>query len=122
MKYSEKIIESIVLLLIIIDTILLLIITFSNVSSIVEQKIIYFDLFVCVVLWIDFIYGLHKSINKKQFLKENWLTIIAIIPLDYFFLRWFRFIRLIRLIKFSRILLFLEKDGLYQFLLLKQQI
>lgn len=109
MNYTEKIIESIVLLLIIIDTTLLLIITFSHVPFFVEQRIIYFDLFVCFVLWVDFIYNLHKSIDKKQFLKENWLTLIAIIPLDYFFLRWFRFIRLIRLMRVSRILLFLRK-------------
>lgn len=111
MKYTEKIIESSVLLLVIIDMILLLILTFSNVSQHVEQKIIYFDLFVCFILWIDFIYNLYKSNNKKQFLKENWLTIIAIIPLDYFFLRWFRFIRIIRLIRFSRVLLFLKGWG-----------
>ena len=108
MKYTEKIIESSVLLLVIIDMILLLILTFSNVSQHVEQKIIYFDLFVCFILWIDFIYNLYKSNNKKQFLKENWLTIIAIIPLDYFFLRWFRFIRIKRLIRFSRVLLILK--------------
>ena len=87
MKYTEKIIESSVLLLVIIDMILLLILTFSNVSQHVEQKIIYFDLFVCFILWIDFIYNLYKSNNKKQFLKENWLTIIAIIPFRLFFLK-----------------------------------
>jgi voltage-gated potassium channel len=36
MKYTEKIIESSVLLLVIIDMILLLILTFSNVSQHVE--------------------------------------------------------------------------------------
>lgn len=67
MKYTEKIIESSVLLLVIIDMILLLILTFSNVSQHVEQKIIYFDLFVCFILWIDFIYITYIN----QIIKNN---------------------------------------------------
>lgn len=90
-------------MLVITDIILLLYETFFTLSPQYAQDIIYFDLALCILLFLDFTYCFFKSDNKKSYLKENWLTLIACIPFDFFLLRIFRFARFIRIIRLFRI-------------------
>ena len=83
-----------------------MLITFTSVSPSLFTTIIYFDLFVCVILFFDFIYRMRQEEDKKAFIKKNWPDIIAMIPFDIFsfssnifVLRFFRFIRLLRFIR-----------------------
>ena len=102
----RNIFEAFIIILILVDMVLLMLITFSSVSPSLFTTIIYFDLFVCVILFFDFIYRMRQEEDKKAFIKKNWPDIIAMIPFDIFsftsnvfVLRLFRFIRLLRFIR-----------------------
>ena len=102
----RNIFEAFIIILIIADIVLLMLITFSSVSPAQLMTIIYFDLFVCIILFFDFIYRMRQEEDKRAFLRKNWPDIIAMVPFDIFgfsknifILRFFRFIRLLRLIR-----------------------
>ena len=102
----RNIFEAFIIILIIADIVLLMLITFSSVSPSLFTTIIYFDLFVCVILFFDFIYRMRQEEDKRAFIKKNWPDIIAMIPFDIFsfssnifVLRLFRFARLLRFIR-----------------------
>lgn len=108
--HNKREINIIIIILVIIDTLLLLISSFTHLANNVLTNIYYFDLVVCVILWIEFIYDIYHSKNRKEYLKKNWYYIIAIIPLDFFFIRAFRFVGIIRIFKLTRILILFNKS------------
>jgi len=112
----KKTTEMIIILLILVDSSVLLMEVFFN--STIGIYITYFDLFVCIVLAIDFIYNYKEVNDKKKFLKTHILDIIAMIP-DYFLsgiLIIFGLsgatgiIRLLRFIRLGRVLLLFRKN------------
>lgn len=115
---KKKIIELLIIILILTDTILLLITIFYNFPSVIMTTVYIFDIIVCIVLSIDYIFEFRNSDNKKQFFKYNWFYIIAFIP-DYLLTILFSFfgfggasglIRLIRLIRVGRVLILFNKN------------
>ena len=44
--------------------------------------IIAFDVFVCIVLFLDFFRGFHESTNKLIYVRENWMELFVCIPFD----------------------------------------
>lgn len=115
-KYlSRKRFNILLLILVLIDTILLFISTFSSLSLDIDVHIFYFDIFVCILLWIEFIHDLYYSQDRTEYIKKNWYYIIAMIPLDFFFLRVFRFAKILRLFRLTRtILLFTKSKDSYK--------
>lgn len=84
-----------------------------------------YDLFVCVILWIEFIYSYLHADDRRQYLRSNSLSILGMLPIDFVFLRALRLIKLFQFIKlyvlarettgrFSRFLkhTYLDKIGL----------
>lgn len=106
---SKKKINVLLFIFVLIDTILLFISTFSTLPADINEHIFHFDIFVCVILWIEFIYNLYYSENRLYYLKKNWYYIIAMIPLDFFFLRAFGFARILRLLRLTRTILLITK-------------
>ncbi len=95
----RTIIEAIIIILIIVDIVLLVLITFYNLNPYFVNLIIYFDLGVCVILFLDFIYRMNQSeYDKWTFIKKNWVSIIAMIPFNFLVFRLFRLTRLLRLL------------------------
>lgn len=83
----------------IIDLLLLAYILFYPTDDSVKWIVRAFDFFVCIILWIEFIYSYIHSDDKKQYLKENSISILGMLPFDFFFLRALRLIKLVQLIK-----------------------
>ena len=83
----------------IIDLLLLAYILFYPGDSSVMFFVRTFDIGVCILLWIEFIYSYLHSDDKKQFMKENTISILGMLPVDFVFLRALRLIRLVHLIK-----------------------
>jgi voltage-gated potassium channel len=84
-----------------------------------------YDLFVCAILWIEFIYSYLHADDRRQYLRSNSLSILGMLPIDFVFLRALRLIKLFQFIKlyvlarettgrFSRFLkhTYLDKIGL----------
>lgn len=96
----KAITDFIIVILIITDTFLLLLSDLSNLTPIVVRDINYFDLFVCFVLFCEFMVRLRKADDKKLFFKDinNWIAIIAMIPINFFAFRLLRYIKVIPLI------------------------
>lgn len=94
------IIDLIIAILIITDTFLLFMLDFSNVNSVTVQFINNFDLVVCFVLFCDFTYRFRSAEDKKAFLKDkyNLISIIAMIPINIFIFRLFRYIKILPLL------------------------
>lgn len=83
----------------IVDLLLLAYILFYPGDSSVMSFVKTFDIGVCILLWIEFIHSYRYSDNKKQFMKENAISILGMLPVDFVFLRTLRLIRLVILIK-----------------------
>lgn len=101
-KKLNPVIDAVIIVLIIIDTFLLLLITFYNLDPTTVLYIVYFDLCVCLVLFVEFVFRIRHEEDKKRYIKDHWYDIIAMIPLDFVFYQYlfaFRFFRLIRLIR-----------------------
>jgi voltage-gated potassium channel len=74
--------------------------------------IIEFDLFVCIVLFFEFIIKIRKQEQKLCYIRKNWIDIIAMIPLDFLILisgDLLGFLRFIRIIRVVRVLILLKK-------------
>lgn len=95
----KLIFDLIIAILIVSDTFLLILIDFFNVDPVMTQNIINFDLAVCFVLFCEFMFRLVNTDDKKEFFKDknNWIAIIAMIPINFFAFRLFRYIRLIKI-------------------------
>ena len=89
--------------LVIIDIIFITSTLVFDVSPALYEKILFFDVTVCIILLFDFFRGLMKSEDRNQYMKENWLELIAAIPFDIVFSS-FIFIRYLRLFRLLRIL------------------
>ena len=74
-------------------------VVFFPVSSAIKYGAVAFDLIVCIILWIEFIYSYKHSKNKKHYLKENSLSILGMFPIDFIFLRALRLVKLVQLVK-----------------------
>ena len=83
----------------ILDLLLWGYILFYPGNSSVMSFVRIFDIGVCILLWIEFIYSYLHSNDKKQFMKENAISILGMLPSDFIFLRALRLIRLVHLIK-----------------------
>lgn len=119
---KNKIIEYIIIFIVIVDILLLLSLALFNLPLDVQLAIIYVDLLVCVVLFSDFCFRMYYSDNKKEFIKENWVDLIAAIPLDFFVLRGFRFIRffkIFKILRLARIGILINRNFKYFFKFLK---
>ncbi|WP_407379198.1 ion channel [Methanobrevibacter sp.] len=88
-----------VIFLMVIDILFLIYITFSDVSLTLRYSVLAFDFILCIVLWIEFIYSYINSDDKKQYMKDNSLSILGMLPFDFIFLRALRLIKLIQFIK-----------------------
>ena len=61
------------------------------------------DFSICILFLVDWIFFLIKSGNKKQYIKKNWIGLLASIPFTQI-LRPLRFFRLFRIAKSFRLL------------------
>lgn len=107
MEKSKQRIYLILIFATLLDIILLFHVEFHPVSLTFRQDVFTFDIILCVILWIEFIYSFVKSDNKKQYLIENSLSIPGMIPISFAFIRILRLVKLIQLIK----LLVLARDS-----------
>lgn len=109
-------VDAFIIILIIVDTFLLTLITFYNLDPKTVYSIIYFDLAVCIVLFIEFIYRIRNETDKKRYIRKHWYDIIAMIPIDFisvtflFPLRLFRLARIIRVVRVLRVFSLVAKS------------
>ena len=74
--------------------------------------IILFDLMICIFLLSEWIIRFHRAKSKKEFLKENWVTLIASIPFEALFpavIPGANLLRYIMLFKLLRIMVLYNK-------------
>lgn len=96
-----------VLLAIIISINIIIILTTCVFSITTEvPSIVIFDIFVCLVIFIDFLKGYLGSSNRLVYIKQNWLELLAFIPFDLILSPFLGFEYLV-VIKVIRILLLL---------------
>lgn len=105
--------------LVIVDIILLSTQFFITVSGPFYEFILYFDLFVVILLIIQFVRQFQEADDKVQFLKLNWFDLIGMVPeivIPGFatFLRYFRLIRILSLFRrnIANFFVFIEKTQL----------
>lgn len=73
--------------------------------------IIFTDLIICLILALEFYYQMvNYDKGKNDFVKKNWVDLIAFIPFDFFFFRMFRFIKFFKLLRFIKILALIKKN------------
>lgn len=111
-------------ILVIIDLILIIISLPIRGLHLVDYAgfVKYFDLTICALLLIEFIYGLYISETKAEYFKEHFLDLIASIPFDIVaialvgssskFLNITRFLRLIRVVRVFRAVNIVKKYNL----------
>ena len=87
------------IVLTIFDILFLIYITFFSVDSSIMFYVISFDLFLCACFWVEFLYSLKRADDRKQYLKNNSLGILGMLPFNSVFLRALRFVKLAQLIK-----------------------
>lgn len=90
-------------LLIVLDVILITYSLVSDISPALYQKILLFDIVICIILLFDFFWGYFKAEDKKEYFKSNWIELIASIPFDIVFSP-FMYLRYLRLFRIFRIL------------------
>lgn len=83
----------------ILDILFLAYITFYPVANSFKYQVITFDLILCACFWVEFLYSLKNSDDKKKYLKNNYLSIFGMLPFNSVFLRALRFVKLAQLIK-----------------------
>ncbi|WP_407414779.1 ion channel [Methanobrevibacter sp.] len=88
-----------IIILIICDLILLGYVAFHSVDISFKKTVYAFDFIVCIILWAEFIYSYTHSEDRKQYLRDNAISIAGMFPLDFMFLRALRLIKLVNFIK-----------------------
>ncbi len=83
----------------VLDVLLMAYVVFHPSYLTLRYNVFAFDLIVCIMLWIEFIYSYWHASNKKEYLKSNSLSILGMFPIDFIFFRALRLIKLIQLIK-----------------------
>lgn len=114
----EQIKNLILVLLISIDLIFIVTITFFDLPTEDIKFMAYFDLFVCLLLFINLAYEYkNRDCSRKQFIKEHIIDIISIIPFNFIFLRYLTLFRAVRIIQFFQIIRIhnLKKSNLRSF-------
>ncbi|MBR3140938.1 MAG: two pore domain potassium channel family protein, partial [Methanobrevibacter sp.] len=89
------------LILIFLTVVDLLLMTYILVFPNVPLKfgVIAFDLVVCAIMWVEFIYSYLNADDKKTYLKNNSISVLGMLPIDIIFFRALRLIKLLQLIK-----------------------
>lgn len=98
--------------IIIVDIIAIIYLMLFDVPTDVEYGIIILDFTVCLTMLIEFSIKFYISRPKRIFMKNNWLDLIAAIPLDLILPLFFnsvRLLKLIRILKIFRILVLSRK-------------
>ena len=67
----------------------------------VSRVLVFFDHFVCVVFFADFVVRFTKAKSKWSFMKWGWIDLIASVP-NVEVLRWGRLVRVLRVIRVLR--------------------
>lgn len=88
-----------IIILTVLDLLFIAYGVFYRVPLTVQYKIVGFDLFVCALMWIEFIYSYRHADDKKHYLKENSISILGMLPINFVFFRALRLVKLIQLIK-----------------------
>jgi voltage-gated potassium channel len=89
----------IITILIVIDLIIVFYVSFYSADLHLKTLFYAFDLILCVILWIEFIYGFYVSDNKKHYLIDNILSIWGMFPFQFVLFRPFRLVKLVQYIK-----------------------
>ena len=88
----------ILIFLTVVDLLLMTyILVFPNVP--LKFEVIAFDLVVCAIMWVEFIYSYLNADDKKTYLKNNSISVLGMLPIDIIFFRALRLIKLLQLIK-----------------------
>ncbi|MEN6574560.1 potassium channel family protein [Methanobacterium aggregans] len=87
MNFSKlfQVIITILIIFIVIDIVMLLALTFFNLKTSTTYLILRFDLLVSSLTFLIFLISLKNSKDKKTFLKENWILILAAFPIIFIF-------------------------------------
>ncbi len=98
----------ILILLIVIDLIFIIAISFFKIPDNEIVFMAYFDLIVCILLFINLISEyMKRDCSTADFLKTHIIDIISIIPLNFIFLRYltvFRIFRILQIIQVVRVI------------------
>lgn len=108
----KQIAEAFIIILIISDLFLLILMSFIAIPPQAVSLIIDFDLFVCIILFLEFIIKIRNEKSKLQYIRKNWIDIVAMVPVDLFILisaDYLGFIRFIRIIRLARVFVLLKK-------------
>ena len=99
--YLNIVINILIILDVIQITYLLL---FPNIPSNIKIIFFAFDVIVCIILLIDFFTNMNKADKKSEFVRHNFLYLVASIPLELIlpvYSMAFRFILIIKLLRSS---------------------
>lgn len=111
----KQVLEAFIIILIISDLFLIILMSFIDMPPQTVSMIIEFDLFVCIVLFLDFMLKMRNEESKLQYMRKNWIDIVAMIPVDFLmliaadYLGVIRFIRVVRIVRLFRIFILLKK-------------
>ncbi|MBO7719562.1 MAG: ion transporter [Methanosphaera sp.] len=97
----------IILILIVVDLIFIILSAVSNFSMHTERLLLVFDLIVCIIIFIDLIYGYktsHKGLHEYFITDKNIITLISIMPLDLIFFRYFMIFRLLKALRILKVI------------------
>jgi voltage-gated potassium channel len=89
----------IISILIVIDVIMVFYVSFYSTDATLKNVFYAFDLILCIILWLEFLYGFYRSENKKKYLLNNILSIWGMFPFQFVLFRFFRLIKLVQYIK-----------------------
>jgi hypothetical protein len=107
-KDYEKLIQFqhlILILLIIIDLIFIVTITFFDLPPNDLAFMAYFDLFVCILLFINLVFEYkNRDVSTWAFLKAHIIDIISIIPFNFIFLRYLTLFRVFRILQLFQVI------------------
>lgn len=93
------------IILIIIDLIFIVTITIFDLPADDIAFMAYFDLFVCLILFINLINSYRKSDDGIfTFIKKHFIDILSIIPFNFIFLRYLTIFRVFRILQFFQII------------------
>jgi voltage-gated potassium channel len=98
----KQILEAVIIILIISDLFLVILMSFISMPPQTVSMIVDFDLFVCIVLFFEFIIQMNGKENKLHHIYENWIDIVAMIPLLLFNLipaEWAGYLVIIRIFR-----------------------
>ena len=96
---NKQLVYLAIIALTVIDLILIVYGIFYPVSGSFRYYAMIFDLMVCAVMWVEFIYSYLQADDRKHFLKDNSLSILGMLPINFAFFRILRLVKLIQLIK-----------------------